>query len=199
VGSSEEYGKVDAATPLTEEQVVRPVSPYAVARVSQEMMSRIYVDGYGLDIILTRSFNHLGPGQPENFVISSFARKLWDVKRNLAPPVIQTGDLTIVRDFIDVRDVARAYHTLLMKGRNGQLYNICRGEGHTLGSILSEMADMLGLKVSTTTIPGLIRPNDNPFIVGSHQKITGETGWKPEIPLRQSLKDVLDFWQPSAT
>ena len=114
VGSSEEYGNIeDKSVPLCEEHSLKPVSPYAVARVSQEMLSQVYVDGYGFDIVITRSFNHLGPGQHQIFVVPNFAKQLiegW--QNNLKKVKLTTGDLSIVRDFLDVRDVVKAYYIL---------------------------------------------------------------------------------------
>lgn len=116
IGSSEEYGNVQAKDmPLREDHALNPISPYAVARVSQEMLSKIYVDGYGMDIIMTRSFNHIGPGQKDLFVISSFAKQLVQLSGNKDDSKLVTGDISIVRDFVDVRDVVGAYYLLFKK------------------------------------------------------------------------------------
>ena len=196
VGSSEEYGNVDPIDlPLKETQELKPVSPYAVARVSQEMLSKVYVNGYGLDIILTRSFNHIGPGQKDIFVISSFAKQLVEIKRDKKKPEIITGNLQITRDFLDVRDVVKAYYALLKKGQKGEVYNICSGVGITLADIIQKMADMLSIQITTITDPKLIRPSDNLLIIGSNQKIIDETGWNTTISLDKSLRDILAFWE----
>jgi len=196
IGSSEEYGIVAAnQLPLSETAELQPVSPYAVARVSQEMISKLYAKGYGLDIIMTRSFNHIGPGQSEQFVISSFAKQLTRISRQgLHQATIKTGDLSIIRDFVDVRDVVKAYYLLLKNGMSGSIYNICSGQGNSLQHILNEMSEILGLTVHYETDPALIRPVDNPVIIGSHEKIKNELGWSPEIPLKQSLKDMINWW-----
>ena len=196
IGSSEEYGNCSLnQLPLTEESPLNPVSPYAVARVSQEMLSKVYVDGFGCNIVMSRSFNHIGPGQLDSFVISSFARQLLAMKNNCLEPILVTGDTTIVRDFVDVRDVVRAYDELLKRGRSGQIYNICSGHGVTLRHVIERMADILGVSVVQKIDPGLIRPNDNKAIVGSFNKISNEIGWKPGIPLDQSLQDILEYWR----
>lgn len=196
IGSSEEYGNVAPADiPLHEESALKPISPYAVARVSQEMLSKVYVEGYGQDVILTRSFNHIGPGQGDIFVISSFAKQLVEIKKYKKKPEIITGNLSIVRDFLDVRDVVRAYHALFEKGRKGEAYNICSGTGVSLETVIHQMAHQLNLTITTHTDPSLIRPNDNAIIVGSNQKIMNETGWRPTITLRQSLNDILEYWE----
>jgi GDP-4-dehydro-6-deoxy-D-mannose reductase len=195
VGSSEEYGNVDEADiPLKEDHNLKPVSPYAVARVSQEMLSKIYVEGYGQDVVLTRSFNHIGPGQRDIFVVSSFAKRLVEIKKYNKPGKLTTGDLSIIRDFVDVRDVVKAYYLLFKSGKKGEVYNICSGAGVSLESIISKMAGLLGIDVTTNVDNGLIRPSDNKIIVGDNTKIKTEVGWKPGYKLENSLKDIIDYW-----
>ncbi len=170
IGSSEEYGNVDEDTlPLTETHTPRPVSPYAVARVSQEMISKVYVKGYGLDIVMTRSFNHIGPFQKDIFVISSFARQLANIKQSGAKQgELITGDTSIIRDFTDVRDVVAAYDLLLKKGTSGEIYNVCSGKGTSLSDIIGIMAKILDLNIHTRVNENLVRPSDNRIIIGSH-------------------------------
>ncbi|MBA4391873.1 MAG: GDP-mannose 4,6-dehydratase [Syntrophus sp. (in: bacteria)] len=196
VGSSEEYGALAGGNAIfREEDALHPVSPYAVARVSQEMLSKVYAKGYGLDIVMTRSFNHIGPGQKEIFVISSFAKRLVEMKkRGDSSPKLMTGDISLIRDFVDVRDVVRAYDGLLKKGRKGEIYNVCGGVGHPLRELVQQMASILDMEVLTEVDERLIRPNDNKVIIGSNEKIKRDIGWTPEIPLRRSLEDVINFW-----
>ena len=155
IGSSEEFGEVtENELPLTEEHPLKPLSPYAVARVSQEMLSKIYADGFNEDIVMTRSFNHIGPGQKDLFVISSFAKKLVLLKNSKsADNAIVTGNLSIVRDFVDVRDVVRAYYLLLRNGRKGEIYNICSGKGSVLKDIILKMSELLGLQIKIEVYP----------------------------------------------
>lgn len=197
VGSSEEFGEVtEKELPLTEEHPLKPVSPYAVARVSQEMLSKIYADGFSLDIIMTRSFNHIGPGQRDVFVISSFAKQLVQLaKKKSSNNTITTGNLSVIRDFVDVRDVVKAYYLLLKKGRSGEVYNICSGKGIILKEIISKMSDLLGIIVDTEVNPQLVRPNENKKVIGSYQKIKQELGWQPEIEIAKSLADIIDYWK----
>jgi len=195
IGSSEEYGNVKKEDiPLDEEQVVNPISPYAVARVSQEMLSKVYVDGYGMDIIMTRSFNHIGPGQKDIFVISSFAKQLLEIKKCNKAPEITTGDLSIIRDFLDVRDVVKAYYSLFRKGRRGEIYNVCSGNGSTIEQVIRKLSQILGIDVTSKVAPSLIRPNDNKIIIGNNKKIKTEIGWEPTYNLEQSLEDMLKYW-----
>lgn len=195
IGSSEEYGNVHASDiPLQEEQLLKPVSPYAVARVSQELLSKIYVDGFGMDIVMTRSFNHIGPGQKDIFVISSFAKQLVEIKKHQKEPVLSTGDLTIIRDFLDVRDVVKAYYLLFKHGIKGEVYNICSGKGTSLNEIIVSMANILAIEVQTNINPSLIRPNDNAIIIGSNNKLKSQTNWDIEFSLERSLTDVINYW-----
>jgi GDP-4-dehydro-6-deoxy-D-mannose reductase len=197
IGSSEEYGNVALdELPLTEERNLKPVSPYAVARVSQEMLSKIYASGFGLDIVITRSFNHIGPGQRELFVISSFAKQLVMIANDATKPnQLITGDISIVRDFVDVRDVVKAYYLLLLKGKSGEIYNICSGIGIPLKDIIIKMCSILKIKIELITDENLIRPQDNKIIIGSNRKIKSEIGWEPTISIDDSLKDILSYWQ----
>lgn len=197
VGSSEEYGDVDEdSIPLREEYITNPLNPYAVASVSQEMLSQVYVSGYDLDIVMTRSFNHCGPYQKETFAISSFAKQLVELKLNLRDDhTIITGDTNIIRDVVDVRDVAAAYFSLLKNGRKGEIYNVCSGTGFTLREIIQKMASIIGLSVSLKVDPNLLRPKDNKIIIGSNEKIRRDINWVNKIPLEKSLADVLTYWQ----
>jgi len=196
VGSSEEYGNVDPTEiPLKETSDVRPVSPYAVARVSQEMLSTVYVEGYGLDIVLTRSFNHIGPGQRDTFVISSFVKKIVEITNIGTSGSIETGDLTIVRDFLDVRDVVAAYHLLLEKGEKGEVYNICSGTGTSLKEVVERIAHQAGVEIQTTQNPDLVRLNDNVVIIGDNTKIKKAVTWEINYSLNDSLKDIIDYWK----
>jgi GDP-4-dehydro-6-deoxy-D-mannose reductase len=196
IGSSEEYGDLAGSNAtFHEDDGLNPISPYAVARVSQEMLSKVYTKGYGLNIVMTRSFNHIGPGQKESFVISSFAKRLVEMKKSGATsPKLMTGDISVIRDFVDVRDVVRAYDGLFKKGRRGEIYNICRGIGNSLAEIIQQMASILEMKVFTEVDEKLIRPSDNKLIIGSNEKIRRDIGWAPEISMRRSLEDVINFW-----
>lgn len=197
VGSSEEYGNVrEEDVPLLENRMLNPCSPYAAARVSQEQLSRIYVDGYGLDIVLTRSFNHIGPGQRDVFAVASFARQLVEMKKaGKTSGVLYTGDVSVVRDFLDVRDVVASYYLLFEKGENGEVYNICSGSGISLNDVIIKLADIVGLEITVERKEKLIRPLDNKIIVGSNEKLKKTTGWSQNITLLQSLTDIIKDWE----
>lgn len=193
VGSSEEYGNVSRSDlPLKENQRINPVSPYAVARVSQELMSKVYVKAFGMNVILTRSFNHIGPRQDDRFVVPSFINRILEIKKSgLSEGEIETGDITIIRDFVDVRDVVRAYYQLLEEGTPGEIYNICSGKALALSDIIDYIADEVGVKIRTRVNPEYIRPDDNKEIVGSAYKIEAELGWIPERDIKDTLHDMI--------
>jgi GDP-4-dehydro-6-deoxy-D-mannose reductase len=196
VGSSEEYGNVAAdAVPIREDAPLRPVSPYAAARVAQEMLSSVYAAGYGLDIVMTRSFNHIGPHQRDVFAIPSLARQLTAIRYRGASPRLVTGDRSVVRDFVDVRDVVRAYFELLHHGQSGEIYNVCSGQGVSIDGVIGLMQELLGTKAALETDSSLLRPSDNRIIVGSNEKLRRAIGWEPKIPLRESLENILEWWK----
>jgi GDP-4-dehydro-6-deoxy-D-mannose reductase len=193
IGSSEEYGNVkEGDIPLKEDMILHPGNPYAVARVSQEMLSKCYVDAYKLDIILTRSFNHIGAKQRTDFAIPSFAKQITEgLKQGQKEIKLITGDITVVRDFIDVRDVVNAYLALFENGKSGELYNVCSGKGYSLKDVLDLFAKILNVQITTETDPKKVRPHDNRIIIGSFEKINLHTGWKPKFSLEDSLNTII--------
>ena len=199
VGSSEEYGNVtEEDIPLKEDDGFMPVSPYAVARVSQEMLSKVYADNFGVDIIMTRSFNHIGPYQDDRFVVPSFIKRISEIKRSgKTEGTIETGDISIIRDFVDVRDVVEAYYLLLLNGKSGEVYNVCSGNGVMLGNVIAIISELLGICINTVVNQNYVRPQDNRIIIGSNEKINKELGWKPCIELSDTIRDMIyDFDVP---
>lgn len=193
VGSSEVYGNVALSDlPLKENHSVNPVSPYAVSRVSQELLSKVYSKAYGMNLIMTRSFNHIGPGQDDRFVIPSFIKRIIAIKkRGMTEGEIETGDTSIIRDFVDVRDVVRAYYLLLTAGTSGEVYNICSGNAYRLADIINSIAEEVGVKIYTKVNPEFVRPDDNREIVGSLSKIKAELNWTPIIEFRKTITDMI--------
>lgn len=193
IGSSEEYGNVAMdAVPIREDQPLDPISPYAAARVSQEILSKIFADSYHMDIIMTRSFNHIGVWQEDKFVIPSFISRIIAIKeRGEKSGIIECGDISLIRDFVDVKDVVRAYYMLLHHGRAGEVYNICSGKGHTLKEIIEIIGEIAGVEVNPTPVSEYLRPNDNKMIIGDFTKIRTEIGWEPEILLEETLQEMV--------
>ncbi len=195
-GSSEEYGVRDPdEMPLSEDSPVEPVSPYAASKAAQNLLAMQYFRAFGSRILMTRSFSHTGPGQTPVFVLPSFARQCARIADGIDEPVILTGNLEVERDFLDVRDVARAYRMLIEKGEDGQIYNVCSGSGLLLADALESMIKKAGIDVETGTDPGLLRPVDVPVLVGDNFKIRNATGWKPEIDVDSMLRDLFEWWR----
>ncbi len=193
VGSSEEYGCVpEEELPVSEDYPLHPSSPYAVARVTQEQLSKMYVDEFGMDIVMTRSFNHIGPRQDKRFVVPSFVERIRRIKESGAKSgEIETGNIEIVRDFVDVRDVVRAYYMLLENGMCGEVYNICSGREVRLRDLITLIADEFQVKITTRVNPEYIRPNDMKRIVGNPEKIQKELGWNADTELKTTIKDMM--------
>ena len=199
VGSAEEYGAVQIEKlPAGEKTPLQPASPYAVSKVAQAFLARQYFLSHGIPVVCTRTFHHTGPGRGEVFAESSFARQIAEIEAGRQPPVLSVGNLDAVRDFTDVRDVVRAYWLLLDKGRAGETYNVCSGRGIAIGDVLQELLDVSGRAIEVRRDPDRMRPSDIPAIIGDPKKLGKATGWTPEIPLRQTLSDLLDHWRRRA-
>jgi GDP-4-dehydro-6-deoxy-D-mannose reductase len=195
-GSSEEYGLVHPdELPITETNPLRPLSPYAVSKVAQDFLGYQYFKSYGMKIVRTRAFNHTGPRRGEVFVTSNFARQLIEIELGRREPVMHVGNLDAVRDFSDVRDVVRAYALVLEKGTPGEVYNIASGQGIKIKDLLEKLVDMTRVRVEIKQDPNRLRPSDVQLLIGSPEKFQKATGWKPEIPFDQTLKDLMDFWR----
>jgi GDP-4-dehydro-6-deoxy-D-mannose reductase len=195
-GSSEEYGLVHPdEVPITEDNPLRPLSPYAVSKVTQDLLAYQYGRSYDLDIVRTRGFNHTGPRRGEVFVCSNFAKQIAEVEAGRREPIIQVGNLEATRDFSDVRDIVRGYRMALERGRRGEVYNLCSGQDRRIGDILDELLSMTDLQIEIRQDPERLRPSDVPILRGSAAKFHAETGWQPEIPFRQTLTDLLHFWR----
>jgi GDP-4-dehydro-6-deoxy-D-mannose reductase len=195
VGSSEQYGIVsERDLPLNEASPQNPANPYAVARVAQEQLARIYAEGYGIDICCTRSFNHCGPGQSDRFVVSRIVKQFVGISKGIQDPVIHIGNGSIVRDFVDVHDVVKAYNILLAKGKRGGVYNICSGTGRTIRSIVQDLSEILKIPVEIREEQAQIRPIDNPRIIGSNEKMRREFGWQPTVKFDDTLRAMYDCW-----
>lgn len=195
VSSSEVYGHLpESALPVGEEWRLKPASPYAVGKMAAEALCCQWSLSSPFRIVVARPFNHIGPGQSERFSISNFARQIAAVKLGIAEPVIHVGDIDTSRDFTDVRDVARAYLLLLDKGRSGEIYNVCSGEDRTIRSMIMCMSEIAGVDVELRSDPARIRPNDQRRVFGDHARLSGDTGWRPRIPIDRTLSDLLDHW-----
>lgn len=196
IGSSEEYGAVSPdEVPINERQALRPGNPYAVSKITQGMLGVLYAESYGLDIVLVRAFNHIGPGQSDQFAISAFARRIATIERGGIDAVLKVGNLDAIRDFTDVRDIVRAYVMLARDGRRGETYNIGSGTGRSVGDVLQMLIHLSSEKISIVTDPEKLRPLDISVSVCDNAKIRLDTRWMPQISIEQTLQDLLDEWR----
>lgn len=196
IGSGEEYGHIrDGQTPISEETMLRPGNLYAATKACQNMIGSIYAKAYGMEIILVRAFNHVGPGQAPIFVVSDFCKQTAEIEMGLREPMIRVGNLSARRDFTDVRDVVRAYGLLSLKGTAGETYNVGSGTAVKIRQILDLIVGMSSVKIGVEVDPAKIRPVDVPVIEADITKITRATGWKPVISIEQTIKETLDYWR----
>lgn len=196
VSSSDVYGiLVPTEKALKEEDSFHVVNPYAFTKVSGEILSKFYAEIENLDIIIARSFPHTGPGQSPDFVCSDWASQIAQIEKGLAKPVIEVGNISVKRDFTDVRDVVKAYALLMEKGRRGEVYNVCSGNAVPLREILDLLLSFSSQKIEVQVDSSKLRKADIPLLLGDNKKIKEETFWMPEIPLKQSLRDLLEYWR----
>jgi len=194
--SSEEYGLVHPEeTPIKETNPLRPLSPYAVSKVTQDYLAYQYHQSYGLKAVRTRGFNHTGPRRGEVFVTSNFASQLARIEAGQREPKIRVGNLDAVRDFTDVRDMVRGYWLAATKATPGEVYNLASGTGVTIGDLLDRLIALCDVPVEIETDPARLRPSDVEILVGDNSKFRLETGWEPRIPFDKTLADTLDYWR----
>lgn len=194
--SSEEYGMVrEADLPIAEGTPLKPLSPYAVSKVAQDLLGYQYYQSYHMKIIRTRAFNHTGPRRGEVFATSSFAKQIALIEVEQVPPVVYVGNLEAKRDFTDVRDVIRAYCLITQKGKEGEVYNVASGKAISIKEVLDILLSFTTAKVEIKVDESRLRPSDLPVLVGSYKKLQNATGWQPTIPIEKSLEDLLNYWR----
>ncbi len=195
-GSSEEYGLVHPdEVPMKETNPLRPLSPYAVSKVTQDKLAYQYFKSYGLHVVVTRGFNHTGPRRGIIFVTSTMARQIALIEAGKHEPVIYHGDLTSKRDWTDVRDMVRAYWLALEKGEPGEVYNLGRGKCWSIREMLDILLSHSKVKIRTQEDPARLRPSDVPILWADTAKFHRATGWEPVIPFEQTLADLLEYWR----
>jgi GDP-4-dehydro-6-deoxy-D-mannose reductase len=195
-GSSEEYGQVFSnEIPMKETNPLRPLSPYAVSKVAQDLLAFQYHKSYALQAIRTRGFNHTGPRRGDVFVTSSFAKQIAEIEKKKLPPVIHVGNLEAKRDFTDVRDMVRAYWLSLEKGVAGEVYNIGSGQAYSMQEVLDLLMSLSRSKMEVKLDPARLRPSDVPVLLSDSSKFRALTGWRPMIPFKQTILDLLNYWR----
>ena len=197
IGSSEEYGLVEPhELPIHEDNPLRPLSPYAVSKVAQDLMGWQYFKSYGMHVVRARAFNHTGPRRGETFATSNFAKQIVEMEAGRREQVVYVGDLKPTRDFSDVRDIVRGYWLLLERGTPGEVYNLCSGVEWSIERVLNFLIEKSTLShIEIRQDPARLRPSDVPVLRGSRQKIESALGWRTTIPLEQTLTDLLEYWR----
>lgn len=196
VGSGEEYGAIPTSqVPICESAFLNPQNIYAASKACQNMMASVYASAYQLPLIMVRAFNHMGAGQSDTFVVSDFCHQVARIEAGLQEPVISVGNLQAKRDFTDVRDVVRAYMKLIQFGVPGETYNVGRGHAVTIRSILDLILSKSHAEIEVRVDPARLRPIDVPIIEPDLQKTYGATGWRAEIPLEDTIEDMLRYWR----
>lgn len=196
VSSAEIYGTVEPEQiPIDEHQPLNPNNPYASSKAAQDLYARQYHLSYGMNVVCVRPFNHVGPGQSDRFVVSSFARQIAEAEAGLAEPVILVGNLEAIRDFLDVRDVVRAYESLADPAFAGRVFNLASGRGVRIQDVLDLLLEQASCPVEVRTDPQRMRPSEVPEFRGDATRLRQATGWEPSYPLDQTIREVLDDWR----
>lgn len=194
--SSEEYGLVyEHELPITEDNPLRPLSPYAVSKVAMDYLGFQYFQSYRVRIMRTRGFNHTGPRRGETFAESNFARQIALIEKGKQEPIIKVGNLEAKRDYTDVRDMVRAYLLSVEKCDPGDVYNIAVGRAIRIKDLLDLLLSFSKAKVTVKQDPSRMRPSDVPVLIGDNSKFVKKTGWKPEIPFEKTMEDLLNYWR----
>jgi GDP-4-dehydro-6-deoxy-D-mannose reductase len=191
VSSAEVYGPVPDGQPVDEDAPLRPESPYATGKIAGEVAALQFHRSYATDVLCARPFNHLGAGQSDRFAVPAIARHIAAIRRGDSDPVLRTGDLSTVRDFLHVGDVVAAYVHLLQRGTAGAIYNVASGEGRTMRSVVEEMLRIAGMQVPIEIDPLRVRKLGSRSLVGNAQRLRA-LGWAPKFELRAALRDVLN-------
>lgn len=195
-GTSAQYGFVRPdEVPIGEEGPMRPTSPYGVSKVAAELSGLQYHDNFGLHVVVTRSFNHVGPRQGDRCSIQTFCRQAAAIEAGRQPPVLLVGNLEPRRDFTHTRDVARALWLLLERGRPGQVYNLCSGRATRIGDIVQMVVERARVPVEVRLDPARLRPSDEPILLGDNSKLRAATGWEPTIGMEEIVDELLAYWR----
>ncbi len=183
---------------LTEDAPIAPNTPYGTSKLAQEMVALAAWRDHSIPVVVTRSFNHIGPLQSPGFAAPGFARQLARIEAGLMPPTLMVGNLEALRDLSDVRDTVRAYHALMQRGHAGTCYNVCSGTAISMQEMLDGLRAHVRVPVTVTQDPARMRPADTPIVLGDRTRLTTDTGWEPAYPLATTLADLVEYWREQA-
>ncbi|HEX7485431.1 MAG TPA: GDP-mannose 4,6-dehydratase [Vicinamibacterales bacterium] len=180
---------------ITESDPIGPGSPYGLSKLAQEMTGTHAASERGLPVLLTRSFNHIGPRQDPSFFASGVARRVAQIELGLSAPTVDVGNLEGRRDLTDVRDTVRAYQAIVERGAPGGVYNVCAGKAYRIGDVLEGLLSLARTRIEVRRDAARYRPHDAPLVLGDRSHLTNELGWAPRIPIEQTLSDLLEYWR----
>lgn len=196
VGSGDMYGLVpEASLPIRETQALRPRNPYAASKVAAEAWCMQHSLHSQYRIVMARAFNHIGRGQNAQFVLPAMAEQLVAIERGLRPPLLETGDLDVTRDFTNVSDVLEAYLALAQNGTSGEVYNVCSGIEYRVRDLVEQMIALTGLPIALKNDPARFRRAEQTRVVGDNRKLRADTGWAPQVSMTDSLAEILNDWR----
>ncbi len=196
IGSGEQYGMVTPQqNPIREDHPMQPINPYAVSKVAQDLYGYQYFMAYHLPVLRVRAFNQFGPRQAAHFVLASFARQIALIEANKAAPELATGNLRAQRDFLPVQDAVRAYIAIADRGTPGTAYNVGSGQAHSIEEMLHLLLSLTDTPIRVYEDPARLRPIDQPLFVADTTRLRHDTDWQPSIPLKEALRQTLDYWR----
>ena len=195
VGTGDAYGPQIEGTRVSEDAGFRPTNPYALSKATADGIAEMCGRMWDLDVVRTRSFGHLGPGQETRFAVPSWCRQIAEIETSGKEPILRVGNLDVTRDLTDVRDIAEAYARLLERGRSGVAYNVCAGVGTRLRAVAESLCERSHVSVRVVTDPARVRAADIPYLVGDPARIHQDIGWSATVPLERTLDETLEDWR----
>ena len=195
VSSSHVYGNSTSPRRIPEDAPLRPCTPYAASKVAAEMLAYQYWQAYGIETVRVRAFNHTGPGQQEGFVCPDLARQVAEIECGLRPPRLEVGDLNVWRDFSDVRDIVAGYHSALVNGASGEVYNLCSGQRLTVEAVVGRLVSSASRPIDVVAAPSRSGEKEMGGLVGDNSRAQHELNWKPSIPFERTLRELQHFWR----
>lgn len=194
IGTSDEYGSIKN-NPASEDDPLKPENPYAISKMCQEKICQLYVKAYGMNIVMTRSFSHIGPMQEPNFVVADWAKQISEIEKGTKEPAIRVGNINIEREFADVRDIIKAYMQLIEKGIPGEVYNVGSGRLYSLADILKKLLAFSNKEIRIQVDQQKIRPVESDPVQCNYDKLFNLCGWKPEFNIDESLREIMGYWR----